>query len=1597
MLSVLNRYCHGFVAIPILEACAKRGLFGLLDSKGFYNRSELIKKLDANEGYFTLALQVLNTLGWIEKNNQDSYRLTEKANVDFPSINLTKLYEISPEILLQEEEWQLELNTRLTQVLNSIDRSEDSFTIFAEDALFFSLLLALKGAGMLDPEQPLKKLPKSLCQNIESLFLQKQWIHGSSEAWQFTDEAKEHINKIDTLHIAASYRSMLYKVEQILFGHAGDVLDTNKPKDSLYHRCVMGLFDGPQYGKFFEAIEALVLRVFNKTPYKNQPTVLAGMGGGSSLLKRLYSSILTQSERGSVLDKYPLTLLAIDHEQAGLVAAVTELQELPHQTLLVDIYDPVTIGNGLVDLGYNDKKQVLYVCTFLESDLLIDVSQDVDSSLKVMAQSEQDFYVNSQGDLLSSLQVLTAWKAYFERFVEAVGDSDLILLDLHQLGEGYARRELQSGELFYLDTIHRLFHKYSIHAESFILLAARVGLFGKVPPKRYPATGNFCQVTLNQFEKRDYIIRHATIGDLTKLYKLEKQCWRKEIKSPNARIRARIENYPEGQFVLERKGQVVGVVYSQRIESIEKLDGAIASTVHEYHDPSGEVVQLLAVNIDPALQNLNLGDQLLEFMLQRCAVVDGVKTVVGVTLCKNYSVDKGYAFSDYIKLRDARGRIKDPILSFHESHGAKIEKAMAGYRPTDIVNEGFGVLAQYNIHYRTPRSLQKEIYHLAKPAVTTSIDSKNEYSKIGISQFIQKNIEEALEGNKENFGMDRPLMEIGLNSVGLLDLQEKISQHFNITLRSQFFFEFTTPRKVIGYLISALCTDEEATVSAEEWNASDVFLTVAEHKEKKMQNMLMERRKEEITYFVQKSIELILGKGKDDFDFVQPLMEIGLDSADLLDLHVQISQEYTVSLKPAFFFEHSTPSKVVEYLCAILDDSTQDKSIEPQKQQPIDLSEERFSESHAQGNLGIQDIAIIGISCKLPGGIEAPEKLWDTLINGSSAIGQLPEGRFEWPEGIDPIGSHQGISLGGFVHNVASFDPAFFRISPKEAENMDPQQRILLELAWKCFENAGTLPEKLTPRDVGVFIGASGSDYVHLRNKAGVEVEAHHGTGGSLAVLANRISYFFDLSGPSLQIDTACSSSLVAVHSAMQSLQRGECSQALVGGINLICHPASSVAYYKAGMLASDGLCKTFDASANGYVRSEGAVMFLLKPLDEAVKNQDFIHALIKGSATNHGGLAGGLTVPNPQKQAELLESAWRNARLAPGELSYLEAHGTGTSLGDPIEVSGMQQAFASFSKHGIAPISSSPCGIASVKSNLGHLEAAAGIAGMLKTILCLQKKELPRTLHFSTLNPKIELDDSPLYIVAKNQPWEVAKNQQRIAGVSSFGSGGANAHVVLGEYCRPETTEIKHGNYLFVLSAKNIERLEDYARTILNWIGNSQTTPFANFIYTLQCARTAMQERLAIAVNGYADLQDKLNKWVLGAKNLENYWQKNANSARSEMEVLFSGGVGKNIIDIALSERNLGQLAILWSSGVDVSWESLYSSIPQRVPVPTYPFAKNNYWFESYNDAKSNVIDSKNNTLVIHPLLHENTSDLHEQRFTSRFTGTEFFLADHQ
>jgi len=428
-----------------------------------------------------------------------------------------------------------------------------------------------------------------------------------------------------------------------------------------------------------------------------------------------------------------------------------------------------------------------------------------------------------------------------------------------------------------------------------------------------------------------------------------------------------------------------------------------------------------------------------------------------------------------------------------------------------------------------------------------------------------------------------------------------------------------------------------------------------------------------------------------------------------------------------------------------------------------------------------EPVAVIGIGCRLPGGVQGPRQFWTLLRDGVDAIQEVPASRWNVEDFLDDDPTAPGKTntrWGGFVDDADRFDAGFFGISPREAERMDPQQRVLAEIAWDAVEDAGLTAEDLAGSDTGVFVGIATNDYVLLHE--GVDhIDAHYGTGNAGSIAANRLSYLFDLHGPSIAMDTACSSSLVAVHQACASLASGDCSLALAGGVNLILSPALAINFTKAGAMAPDGRCKPFDASADGYVRAEGAGVVVLKPLSRALADGDRVYGVVLGSAVNQDGRTNGLMAPNPAAQERVLAAAHERAGVTADEIQYVEAHGTGTLLGDPIEA----KALAGVVARDRDP--EHPLLVGSVKSNVGHLEAAAGVTGLIKAALMLHHRYVPASLHYERPNPHIPFADLHLRVADHAQPWP-DPSRRLVAGVSSFGFGGTNAHLVLAEAPAP-------------------------------------------------------------------------------------------------------------------------------------------------------------------------------------------------------------------
>ncbi|MEM6601842.1 MAG: SDR family NAD(P)-dependent oxidoreductase, partial [Verrucomicrobiota bacterium] len=512
--------------------------------------------------------------------------------------------------------------------------------------------------------------------------------------------------------------------------------------------------------------------------------------------------------------------------------------------------------------------------------------------------------------------------------------------------------------------------------------------------------------------------------------------------------------------------------------------------------------------------------------------------------------------------------------------------------------------------------------------------------------------------------------------------------------------------------------------------------------------------------------------------------------------------------------------------------------------------------------------------------------------------------------------------------------------------------------------------------------------------------QAQFSTGSAHSVLVNRISYLLDVHGPSEPIDTACSSSLIAIHRAVEHLRNGHGKLAIAGGVNALLNPALTLSFSQAGMLSEDGRCKTFDQRANGYVRGEGVGMVVLKSLSRAKADGDRIHALIRSTSENHGGKANTLTSPNPKAQKDLLLKAYRQAGIDPRRVSYIEAHGTGTALGDPVEVEGLKGAFHELYKERNLKLPATPhIRLGSVKANIGHLESAAGIAGVLKVVQAMKHELLPGNPHLERPNTYLQLEGTPFELQREMTAWETKDNQPKIAGISSFGFGGANAHVVLEEYPEAlgmsnETLKLE-GPFFVPLSAKNEARLEEVVQNLSHYLDDplkSEQLRLPDLAYTLQVGREAMECRLALVVNDLEELHMQLATYQKGDKDDLLI----GNVKKDQSDFLLEGEAGKGYIEIAMKNKESNSLAQLWVKGVEIDWNLLYKGhLPNKISLPTYPFARERYWIPAQDDEYTILPLKKGQWL--HPLVHENTSDLSEQKYASVFSGKEAFLSDHQ
>ena len=542
---------------------------------------------------------------------------------------------------------------------------------------------------------------------------------------------------------------------------------------------------------------------------------------------------------------------------------------------------------------------------------------------------------------------------------------------------------------------------------------------------------------------------------------------------------------------------------------------------------------------------------------------------------------------------------------------------------------------------------------------------------------------------------------------------------------------------------------------------------------------------------------------------------------------------------------------------------------------------------------GKEPIAIVGMGCRLPGGASNPDAYWELLMDGRDAIVETPADRWDVASYYSPDPTAPGKTYachGGFLDHIDSFDSQFFGVPRREAMSLDPQQRLLLEVAWEALEYGGQAPDRLYGTNAGVFIGIGSFEYAaHLLRAADINsIDPYFGTGTALSAAAGRLSFTLGLTGPSMAVDTACSSSLVALHLACQSLRYRECDLALAGGVNLMVAPEVNIAFSKARLLAADRRCKTFDAAGDGYVRGEGCGVVVLKRLSDAVRNRDRIVAQIRGSAVNQDGPSGALVVPNGVSQEMVIRKALENAGVGPGDIDYIEAHGTGTSLGDPIEIGALGRVF------GPGRPSTQPLIVGSVKTNIGHTESAAGIAGLIKVALSLEHETIPAHLHFNQPNPRIPWDLAPFVIPRQTTPWH-GGGKHRVAGVSSFGFTGTNAHVIVeeGPAADPGTAIRDRSAHVLALSAKSGDALRELASRLAGHLAAHSDLDLGDVCFSINTGRARFREQLAITASSLSELREKLESFADGRECDDVFRNESRKGSRKKTAFFFTAADG--------------------------------------------------------------------------------------------------------
>jgi polyketide synthase PksM len=822
-------------------------------------------------------------------------------------------------------------------------------------------------------------------------------------------------------------------------------------------------------------------------------------------------------------------------------------------------------------------------------------------------------------------------------------------------------------------------------------------------------------------------------------------------------------------------------------------------------------------------------------------------------------------------------------------------------------------------------------------------DHSLHWSRETIKESLVEAFAAVLGHQREELEEVESLKDIGIGSLNAVALSEMINSKFNLKLPTSVVFEHHTLDSLASHIASHLQQFEPSQHYASKPFVSDAQNQPisSEYSEPK-RDLAADQSTPDWTKIKASLIEVfstVLGLRQEELEEVETLKELGIGSLNAVQLSEAINSKFHLKLPTSVVFEHNTLEALASYIATHLPEQTDSFYQKHRNLEEKPAYTERVSTrniAYEPPKAASDDIAIIGISCRTAGA-KGQEEFWELVSQGKDCIREVtnPDWRAFFKENalVDiPIKY-------GAMEDIEYFDPAFFKISPTEAQSMDVTQRILLQESYKALEDAGYTPSMLRGQPVGTVIGAM----------AGMTVEqdfSHFGMLGSdTSILASRIAYFLDLKGPALAVNTACSSSLVAIDIACQKLKTEEVNLAIAGGITIYSHPAPFISMSNARMLSPTGECRPFDNGANGIVVGDGVGVVILKRLQDALRDNDNIYGVIRGSGTNQDGRTLGITVPSFQAQSDLQKSIYAKTQIDVEDIQYIEAHGTATKLGDPVEIHALSESFRQFTPK------KRFCAIGSLKANIGHTTAAAGVLSVIKVLLSMKNRKMAPSIHFVKENEHIDFENSPVYVNTKLQDWQTNSKGSRLAAVSSFGFSGTNAHLVIEEFdkskIRPavpvEGQEITAG--VFVLSAESREQLVAYAKKTKVFVEKHHDVKLADFLYTYQTARESMSHRVAVVVNSKEQLIALLEQFIQGngAKTADMFIG----------EINKAGGIkigdteeGRDFIRNLALNKKIKKLAELWVHGNEIEWEALYpKGMGSRLSgLPSYPFAKERY-----------------------------------------------------